>query len=78
MDFTAKAVRARAELNARQSYGGSMSHEWVYDVLRDLKSYAEANGLLALAAKAEEALRVAQVEIAALDDSPPPKGKRQH
>ena len=40
-----------------------MGHEWIFDVLKDLASYARANGLPALAGKAEEALRVAEVEI---------------
>ena len=40
-----------------------MGHEWVISVLTDLTSYARANGLPALATKAEEALRVAEVEI---------------
>lgn len=43
-----------------------MAHDWVFDVLDDLKTYAAANGLPALAAKAEEARHVASVEIAAL------------
>ena len=43
-----------------------MPHDWVFDVLDDLKTYAQANGLLALAAKAEEARQVAADEIAAL------------
>lgn len=43
-----------------------MRHEWVFDVLRDLKTYALSNGLPALAAKADEALIIAQAEIAAL------------
>ncbi len=42
-----------------------MGHSWVFDVLADLKSYAAVNGLPALAAKAEEALKVAAAEIAA-------------
>ena len=40
-----------------------MGHEWIFDVLKDLASYARANGLPALAGKADEALRVAEVEI---------------
>jgi hypothetical protein len=42
-----------------------MRHDWVFDVLRDLRAYALANGLPALAAKADEALRVARTELAA-------------
>lgn len=40
-----------------------MGHEWIFDVLKDLASYARANGLPTLAGKAEEALRVAEAEI---------------
>lgn len=41
-----------------------MGHDWVLDVLADLRAYALANGLTALAHKAEEALQVAAQEIA--------------
>jgi hypothetical protein len=49
------------------AFEGSMRHEWVFDVLEDLKSYAIENGLHQLAAKADEALRAASSEIAAQD-----------
>lgn len=55
---------------------GGMGHDWVFDVLADLKSYASANGLAGLAAKAEEALRVAAVEIAAQQARVDPAGPR--
>lgn len=42
-----------------------MRHDWIFDVLRDLVSYAERNGLPRLAEKAEEALDVAEEEISA-------------
>lgn len=42
-----------------------MRHDWIFDVLRDLRAYAQTNGLPALALKAEEALRVACAEVAA-------------
>jgi hypothetical protein len=42
-----------------------MGHDWIFDVLKDLRTYALTNDLPALAAKAEDALRVAEVEIAA-------------
>lgn len=42
-----------------------MRHDWVFDVLRDLKAYAQANGLSALALKADEALHIARAEIVA-------------
>ncbi|NEY90932.1 hypothetical protein [Tabrizicola oligotrophica] len=41
-----------------------MRHDWIFDVLRDLKAYALSNGLPALAVKADEALRVARAEMA--------------
>ncbi len=54
-----------------------MHHEWVFDVLQDMLSYATLNGLPRLAEKVAEALEVAREEIAALDgpcdptDGPP-------
>lgn len=53
--------------------GGYMRHDWIFDVLKDLRAYAEANGLPDLAAKAGECLDVAEAEIAAqAQDLPPP------
>lgn len=50
-----------------------MRHDWIFDVLKDLRAYAEANGLPDLAAKAGECLDVAEAEIAAqAQDLPPP------
>jgi hypothetical protein len=42
-----------------------MRHDWIFDVLKDLRSYAQSNGLPALALKADEAMRVARAEVAA-------------
>lgn len=47
-----------------------MRHDWIYDVLSDLKAYAAVNNLPALAAKADEALVVARAEIAAQRTDP--------
>ena len=44
-----------------------MRHDWIFDVLTDLKAYCVANGLVALAVKADEAFVVAQAEVARLD-----------
>ncbi len=44
-----------------------MGHDWVFDVLDDLKSYAVANGLSGLAAKADEAMQIALEEIGVPD-----------
>ena len=41
-----------------------MRHDWIFDVLTDLQSYALKNGLPRLAAQAEETLRIARAEIA--------------
>ena len=54
-----------------------MGHDWVYEVLADLRAYAMANGLPALAAKADEALQVAKAEIAAQQARQGPKGRGQ-
>ena len=51
--------------------GDCMGHDWILDVLTDLRTYSHANGLLALAAKVEEALRIARLEILAV----PPSGQ---
>ncbi len=40
-----------------------MSHEWIFDVLADLRAYAEKNGLHGLAEKTDELLAVARDEI---------------
>jgi hypothetical protein len=62
-----------------------MRHDWVFDVLSDLLSYATQNGLPQLAAKVSETIDVAQREIAAAGggpeeppQSPPPTGRRMH
>ena len=52
-----------------------MRHDWVFDILKDLRAYAERNGLPALAARVEAALAVAEVEIADQSDSAAPLGK---
>jgi hypothetical protein len=44
-----------------------MRHDWIFDVLTDLRNYAQANGLTALAEQAEVALRVARAEIGTPD-----------
>lgn len=41
-----------------------MRHDWVFDVLADLRAYALTNDLPRTAAAAEEALAVARREIA--------------
>jgi hypothetical protein len=50
--------------------GALMVYDWIFEVLEDLKSFAEANGLPALAAKADEALKIAVQEVAALENAP--------
>ena len=42
-----------------------MGLDWILEVLRDLTTFARANDMPALASKADEALRAAEVEIAA-------------
>jgi hypothetical protein len=40
-----------------------MRHDWVFDVLTDLRSYAQSNGLPRLAEQAEQTLRTAREEV---------------
>ncbi|APX21901.1 MAG: hypothetical protein CML50_18975 [Rhodobacteraceae bacterium] len=41
-----------------------MRHDWIIDVLTDLKTFAQANALDALAEQLDEAQLVAEVEMA--------------
>ncbi len=50
-----------------------MGHDWVFDVLKDLRTYALANDLTALAQKIEEALRMAELEIGQPEGREQPK-----
>jgi hypothetical protein len=58
--------------------GLPMPHDWIFDVLSDLKLYAERNGLSDTAAKAAEALMVARAEIRRSDPEPLPKTATGH
>tara|TARA_R110002094_G_scaffold192616_1_gene166675 strand:+ start:254 stop:454 length:201 start_codon:yes stop_codon:yes gene_type:complete len=40
-----------------------MRHDWIFEVLTDLRTYAQQNDLQALAAEVESALATARVEI---------------
>ena len=42
-----------------------MPHDWIFEVLEDLRSYALANDLEGLAAQIDMALRVAEAEVTA-------------
>ncbi|MFN4157744.1 MAG: hypothetical protein ACK4GO_04995 [Gemmobacter sp.] len=63
-----------------------MRHDWIFDVLNDLRSYAIRNDLPALAEQAERTLRVARAEIASLagpgtdddDEGGAPPASRPH
>lgn len=62
-----------------------MRHDWVFDVLSDLLTYATQNGLPRLAAKVTETIDEARSEIAAANggpeeppQSPPPTGRQMH
>jgi hypothetical protein len=47
-----------------------MAHDWIFDVLNDMRSYASKNGLPALAGQLDEALRVARAEIGPSEAGP--------
>ncbi len=60
--------------------GVCMRHDWIYEVLEDLGTYAAGNGLPALARQVDEAMKIARAEIGAgeamVDQSRrPPKGR---
>jgi hypothetical protein len=40
-----------------------MSHEWMIDVLMDLKKFAQQNGLMGLAEQLDDSLLVAAAEL---------------
>jgi hypothetical protein len=49
-----------------------MDDDWILDVIADLKTFAEANDLPFLAISLNDALRVAQIELASrLAEEPP-------
>ena len=50
---------------------GSMRHDWIFDVLSDLKDYALSNALPELASSVDLALTTARREIAGADRSEP-------
>ena len=52
--------------------GGPMRNDWIFDVLKDLRSFAQRNGLPALAAQVDTAMRVAHAEIGAGEMMPKP------
>lgn len=47
-----------------------MRHEWVLDVLSDLKAFAQANGLGTLSDHLDTTLALAAAEIAKIDAAP--------
>lgn len=47
-----------------------MRHDWIFDVLSDLRRYALRNGLPQLATQVDAALRVARAEIDAAEREP--------
>ena len=53
-----------------------MAHDWILDVLADLKAYATKNGLPALVTELDEATLVAATEIASTEGKPPLAEKR--
>lgn len=84
MDTLALWVSGKVNaVNHATGSAGAMRHDWIFEVLQDLRSYAERNGLPAVAESVADTLRVAQDEIAAKDEddhggSVPPEGSRTH
>lgn len=48
-----------------------MAHDWILDVLADLKTYAKKNGLAALADELDDATLIATTEIASVEGKAP-------
>lgn len=48
-----------------------MQHDWILDVLADLKAYANKNGLPALARELDEATLIAAAETASSEGKAP-------
>ena len=44
-----------------------MGHDWLFEVLADMRAYAERHDMAALAAKIDETTAVAREEVAAAD-----------
>ncbi len=44
-----------------------MAHNWIFDVLADLKTYAKKNGLSALAEQLDDTTLIAATEIASIE-----------
>jgi hypothetical protein len=55
-----------------RDFGGGMAHEWIFDVLNDLRTYAEKNNLPRLAAQVAATLVVAKSETTAVRNQPEP------
>ncbi len=51
-----------------------MRHDWIFEVLGDLRTYALANDMPLLAQKVDETLRVARAEVARIRSDGPPDG----
>ncbi len=54
-----------------------MAHDWILDVLADLKTYARKNGLSALAEELDDATLIAAAEIAS-GEGKAPRAAMQH
>ncbi len=48
-----------------------MAHDWILDVIADLKTYAKTNGLSVLADELEDAMLIAAAEIASVEGKAP-------
>lgn len=51
-----------------------MNYDWILDVLNDLKTFAAANGLKALAENLDDASLIAASEISRLSETAPRQG----
>ncbi len=55
-----------------------MQHDWILDVLADLKTFAKSNGLRALAEQLDDTTLIAAAEIASIEGEADAKGHGQN
>ena len=48
-----------------------MRYDWIIEVLQDMKTFSEKHGMVALARKVDETIRVAEAEIAVASTNHP-------
>lgn len=53
-----------------------MRYDWIIEVLQDMKTFSEKHGMVALARKVDETIRVAEAEIAVASTNHPDRDEQ--